>query len=77
VFKPFFQVEDTARRQHGGAGLGLAICQRLVEAMGGEISLESQLGQGTCVRFSLDFEIADSLPAPPTTLPPHAPRCGR
>ncbi len=64
VFKPFFQVEDTARRQHGGAGLGLAICQRLVEAMGGEISLESQLGQGTCVRFSLDFEIADSLPAP-------------
>jgi two-component system sensor histidine kinase TorS len=32
--------------------------------MGGEISLESQLGQGTCVRFSLDFEIADSLPAP-------------
>lgn len=64
VFKPFFQVEGTARRRHGGAGLGLAICQRLVEAMGGEISLESQLGQGTCVRFTLDFEIADSLPAP-------------
>jgi hypothetical protein len=37
--------------------------------MGGEISLESQLGQGTCVRFSLDFEIVDSLAAPsPTTL---------
>lgn len=64
VFKPFFQVEGTARRRHGGAGLGLAICQRLVEAMGGEISLESQLGQGTCVRFTLDFEIVDSLPAP-------------
>lgn len=64
VFKPFFQVEGTARRRHGGAGLGLAICQRLVEAMGGEISLESQLGEGTCVRFTLDFEIADSLPAP-------------
>ena len=60
VFKPFFQVEDTAQRRHGGAGLGLAICQRLVEAMGGEISLESQLGEGTCVRFALDFEIADS-----------------
>lgn len=64
VFKPFFQVEDTTHRRHGGAGLGLAICQRLVEAMGGEISLQSQLGQGTCVRFALDFEIAESLPAP-------------
>lgn len=64
VFKPFFQVEDTAHRHHGGAGLGLAICQRLVEAMGGEISLESRLGEGTSVRFALDFPIADSLPAP-------------
>lgn len=64
VFKPFFQVEDTAHRRHSGAGLGLAICQRLVAAMGGEITLDSQVGEGTCVRFSLDFEIADSLPPP-------------
>ncbi|WP_298595674.1 ATP-binding protein [Zoogloea sp.] len=64
VFKPFFQVEETAHRRHGGAGLGLAICQRLVTAMGGQITLESEAGEGTCVRFSLDFEIADHLPAP-------------
>ena len=69
VFKPFFQVEDTARLQHGGAGLGLAICQRLVEAMGGEISLESQLGQGTCVRLYLPRLYGTSLES---SLPPHA-----
>lgn len=74
VFKPFFQVEDTAHRRHGGTGLGLAICQRLVQAMGGEISLSSEPGRGTCVRFSLELEVAeapgtDAAPRPHPTTP--------
>ncbi|MFZ3288670.1 MAG: ATP-binding protein [Telluria sp.] len=65
VFKPFFQVEDTAHQRHGGAGLGLAICQRLVEAMGGAISIESVEGQGSIVAFHIDVEALDALPATP------------
>lgn len=60
VFKPFFQVEETAHRRHGGTGLGLAICQRLVLAMGGEIGLESEEGRGTCITFHLDLETVDA-----------------
>lgn len=65
VFKPFFQVEDTAHQRHSGAGLGLAICQRLVEAMGGTISIQSVEGQGTIVAFHIDVEPLDALPAIP------------
>jgi two-component system, OmpR family, sensor histidine kinase TorS len=62
VFRPFFQVEETAHQRHSGAGLGLAICQRIVEAMGGEIAIESRAGEGTRVSFYLDFETLAALP---------------
>lgn len=62
VFRPFFQVEDTAHQRHSGAGLGLAICQRIVQAMGGEIAIESHEGEGTRVSFCLDFETLEVLP---------------
>ena len=65
VFKPFFQAEETARKRHGGAGLGLAICQRLVRAMGGEIAISSREGQGTRVGFHLDFPTLERLPSSP------------
>jgi len=58
VFRPFFQVEDMARRHHGGTGLGLAICQRLVSLMGGSMGLQSALGEGTTIRFELPFDPA-------------------
>ncbi|WP_332675432.1 TMAO reductase system sensor histidine kinase/response regulator TorS [Aromatoleum sp.] len=61
VFKPFVQVEDASHRRHGGTGLGLAICQRLVELMGGRIGLDSTPGQGTQVRFELEFELGDAV----------------
>lgn len=60
VFKPFFQIEDKAHQRQSGAGLGLAICQRIAAAMGGEISIASREGQGTCVNFILDFEPLDA-----------------
>ncbi|HMZ01750.1 MAG TPA: ATP-binding protein, partial [Burkholderiaceae bacterium] len=58
VFAPFVQVEDTTHRRHGGTGLGLAVCRRLVTLMGGRIGLNSVLGQGTTVHFELPFELA-------------------
>jgi len=51
IFEPFVQVESGYTRRHGGAGLGLAISRRLAHAMGGELSVESELGRGS--RFTL------------------------
>ncbi|MFH1915122.1 MAG: cache domain-containing protein [Pseudomonadota bacterium] len=55
LFQPFTQVSEGIRRQHQGAGLGLSICRRLVELMGGTMSIESELGIGTTVHFQLPF----------------------
>ena len=53
LFRKFYQVDTSAKRQHGGTGLGLAICKGIVEGLGGKIWVESDLGQGTTVCFSL------------------------
>jgi len=53
VFDRFYQVESPAARRKSGAGLGLCICKGIIEAHGGRIWLESQVGQGTTFGFSL------------------------
>jgi PAS domain S-box-containing protein len=53
LFQPFRQLDAGLTRQHEGTGLGLAICRRLVERLGGTISVESQLGQGSTFGFTL------------------------
>lgn len=52
VFEPFTQEDTTINRQFGGSGLGLAIAKRLVNAMGGNIMIESEVNVGTKVIFT-------------------------
>jgi GAF domain-containing protein len=53
VFDRFYQVDGSATRRFGGAGLGLAIARRIVEAHGGHIWVDSAVGQGSAFRFTL------------------------
>jgi two-component system phosphate regulon sensor histidine kinase PhoR len=53
IFERFFRADASRARDFGGTGLGLAIVRHLVGAMGGEVEVESELGKGTLIRFTL------------------------
>lgn len=53
ICQSFHQLDESHTRERGGAGLGLAICQRLAELMGGRLEVQSEVGQGS--RFALVF----------------------
>lgn len=59
LFEPFTQ-NPLTRDKHGGTGLGLSICKKFVQLMGGEITLESQEGQGACFHFYISVDLGQS-----------------
>ncbi len=71
LFQPFSQVNQNINRHHSGTGLGLVISKKLVEQMGGEISVESKSNEGTSFSYTLiseklsQQEISISLPGQP------------
>ena len=66
LFKPFTQADNTITRKFGGTGLGLTICKRLAELMGGTIDMESTPGRGTKMTVTLPLERVDPSELPET-----------
>jgi len=61
IFDPFIQVDGSSTRQYGGAGLGLALCKRLVELMGGSIHVESTEENGSLFRLLIPFAVSKQV----------------
>ena len=59
IFEPFTRAEGSVTNKIQGTGLGMAITKNLVEAMGGTIDVESELGQGSCFEVLIDLRIAE------------------
>ncbi len=75
LFQPFTQVDSSSTRRYGGSGLGLSICAKLIDLMGGRYGVSSEFGQGSVFWFTLDLAPVretepGEAPAPSGTLPP-------
>ena len=72
IFNGFTQAESSTTRRFGGTGLGVAISQRFVALMGGELELQSALGQGSRFYFTITLALAQEPSEPSNPPPGHA-----
>jgi len=63
LFEAFSQADISMTRKYGGSGLGLSICQQIVQLLGGEITLKSDLGKGSEFNFTLPFTLPSKTKA--------------
>lgn len=73
IFEAFYQVDGSSSRSQGGTGLGLSIVHRLVEQLGGTISADSTVGEGTIFIVTLPREITAEIEREPKSAEPLAP----
>lgn len=63
IFEPFTQENQGARTHYNGVGLGMSIVKKLVERMGGDITIESQIGEGSVVQVTLPIQVDEAWSA--------------
>jgi two-component system sensor histidine kinase RpfC len=63
IFQPFQQADETVMNRFGGTGLGLSICKQLTEQVGGDITVKSQIGQGSVFRIEIPVQSIENSSA--------------
>ncbi len=62
LFQPFAQADSSTTRQFGGTGLGLTICKRLASLLGGDVTVSSTVGKGSCFQLTIDDVLLEDMP---------------